>query len=181
MDYFSQHSERLRYRPVTLADIVPWQAFFEDNDRIRFLGIPLEWTPQQMAEQWITITLERYQSTGLGYLAVHQRDNGAFIGMVGILRRDDISPSAEYEIAYSLLPQYRGQGYATEMARQMRHYGEQQLPASRFISIIHVDNVDSKRVARSNGMTVAFSTEYKQMPVEVFAVNCTADEPLLTK
>jgi [ribosomal protein S5]-alanine N-acetyltransferase len=53
----------------------------------------------------------------------------------------------ELEIAYRLDPSYWGQGLATEAARAVRDHAFDDLQLSRVISLIHPDNIASRRVA----------------------------------
>ena len=171
MDYFNQSSERLIYRKLTEADIPDWLAFFEDNDRLRFLAIDLDKgkSKQAHAEDWIRAQFDRYETHGIGHLAVTLKDTGVLVGLGGIIPRELLGKD-EFEIAYSLIPQYWGMGYATELALTMKAYGKQHVDADRFISIIEVDNVDSARVAVKNGMSILFKTQFMDMNVNVYGV-----------
>lgn len=168
MDYFNQEIKRLRFRKLTEKDIPSWIEFFIDNNRLKYLGIDLHKSKETLAEEWIKTQLNRYENQGLGHLAVEHKENGNFIGMGGILPRE-LNDIKEYEIAYSLKPNYWGYGYATEIARKMIEFGSENIDTNRFISIIDVDNVGSANVAKKNGMKVLFNTEYLGMDVDVFA------------
>lgn len=172
MDYFNQNSERLKYRKLTEEDISSWVEFFIDNDRLQYLGIDLQKSKEILAEEWIKAQLIRYKNQGLGHLAVELKKSGNFIGMGGILPRE-LNGNKEYEIAYSLKPNYWGNGYATEIAKTMREFGSKIIDTDRFISIIDVANVESANVAKKNGMTVLFNTEYLGMKVNVFGIEKT--------
>jgi len=169
MDYFNQQSERLKYRKLTEDDIPSWIEFFIDNDRLKYLGMDLQKSKEILAEEWIKAQLGRYENQGLGHLAVELKDSGDFIGMGGILPRE-LNGNKEYEIAYSLIPNYWGRGYATEIAKTMREYGSKKIDTTRFISIIDVANIESANVAKKNGMVVLFNTEYLGMNVDVFGI-----------
>lgn len=169
MNYFDQQSERLIYRKLTGADIPAWTEFFVNNDRLAYLGIDTAKTKETLAEEWITLQFKRYKEQGLGHLAVQLKDTGEFIGMGGILPRE-LEGNNEYEIAYSLLPEFWGQGYGTEIATTLRDFGFKNIATGRFISIIHVDNQQSANVARKNGMDVIFRTRYLGMDVEVYGI-----------
>lgn len=169
MDYFNQESERLRFRKLTLADIPTWVAFFEGNDRLHFLGMDTSKSKELMAQEWVQMQLDRYKNQGYGHLAVERKDTGEFIGMSGILPRL-LDGRQEYEIGYSLIPKYWGMGYATEMARTLKAYGQAHIDTPRFISIIAIENEGSMKVARKNGMRVLFKTAFLGMVVEVFGV-----------
>ena len=59
MDYFNQESERLRYRALVENDIDSWIEFFENNDKLIFLGIDLTRDFKTIATEWITAQFER--------------------------------------------------------------------------------------------------------------------------
>lgn len=172
MTYFNQESDRLIYRQLTKEDIPNWIKFFINNDRLKYLGIDLQKSKETLAKEWINGQFIRYKNQGLGHLAIVLKDSGDFIGMGGILPRE-LNGVSEYEIAYSLIPKYWGHGYATEIANTVKNYGLNNIDTNRFISIIDVKNVDSANVARKNGMTVLFKTEYLGMSVDVFGINKT--------
>jgi len=169
MDYFNQESNRLIFRKLTENDIPSWIEFFDGNDRLKYLGIDLQKSKDVLAEEWIKAQFNRYKKQGFGHLAVELKDTGSFIGMGGILPRE-LNGINEYEIAYSLKPGYWGNGYATEIAIQMKNFGLEYINTQRFISIIDMENVDSANVAQKNGMNVIFKTEYHGMNVDVYGV-----------
>ena len=69
MNYFNQESERLIYRALTENDIDSWTEFFENNDKLAFLGIDLSRDSKTIETEWIMKQLERYKTQGLGHLA----------------------------------------------------------------------------------------------------------------
>ena len=169
MNYFNQDSERLKFRKLTPKDIPSWIEFFVDNNRLQYLGMDLEKSKETLAKEWINAQLVRYEKQGLGHLAVELKANGQFIGMGGILPRE-LNGIKEYEIAYSLKPNFWGKGYATEIAKKMKRFGCEYINTNRFISIIDIGNVESANVARKNGMNVLLRTEYLGMKVDVYGV-----------
>lgn len=169
MNYFNQLSERLSYRKVELSDIENWTNFFIDNPRLKYLGIDLSKSAETYSKDWINRQLERYASDGLGFLAVELKDSKEFIGMGGIIMRE-IEGRSELEIAYSLLPKFWLNGYATEIAKQMKVFGFKNLTNKRLISIIHQENVQSMNVAQKNGMKKLFETQFQGMEVFVYGV-----------
>lgn len=170
MDYFNQKSNRLRFRKLTEEDIPNWLEFFIDNPNLGYLGMDLKKTNEELAEGWIKAQFDRYKNQGLGHLAVELEATKTFIGMGGILPRE-LNGQPEFEIAYSLKPKYWGKGYATEIAQTMKNYGFQNIETNRFISIIHIENTASAKVAQKNEMNVLFETEFFGMPVEVYGIN----------
>jgi ribosomal-protein-alanine N-acetyltransferase len=169
MDYFNQESERLRFRKLTTDDIPRWLEFFKNNDNLKFLGIDLTKSHETLAEGWILAQFERYETQGLGHLAIEIKETKEFIGLGGILPRA-LNGRKEYEIAYSLIPRFWKKGFGTEAAKQMKQFGFENIETDRFVSIIDKDNIDSIRVAQKNGMEVLFETEYLGMFVKVFGI-----------
>jgi ribosomal-protein-alanine N-acetyltransferase len=167
LEYFNQETERLTFRELTKNDIESWKEFFEENDSLHFLGIDLSKTKDELAEGWINKQLERYQTQGLGHLAVIEKNSGEFIGMGGILPRE-IEEKVVFEIAYSLKPRFWRKGYGTEIAKQMKIFGNENKIANQFISIIDKNNLDSINVAKKNNMKVLYETEYLGMNVFIF-------------
>ena len=162
--YFIQESERLTYRKVTMDDLESWSEFFVDNDRLHFLGIDTTKSKEILAKEWVDKQSERYDTEGLGLLAVIEKESNQLIGTCGLLSRV-INNKHELEIGYSFKPEFWGKGYATEAANQMRIFGFKNKMASRFISIIHKDNLGSMKVAIRNKMTPLFNYSFLGMDV----------------
>lgn len=168
-NYFKQESERLIFRKLTKKDIPSWIEFFVNNDRLHFLGMDETKTKEELANDWIMMQFERYEKSGLGHLVAEIKATNEFIGLCGILPRE-LHGNEEYEIAYSLKPNYWKKGYGTEMAMQMKQFAYENINTKRFISIIHIDNIDSINVAKKNGMNVLFRTEFLGMIVDVYGI-----------
>jgi [ribosomal protein S5]-alanine N-acetyltransferase len=77
----------------------------------------------------------------------------------------------ELEIAYRLDPAYWGQGLATEAARTVRDHAFDDLQLARVISLIHPDNIASRRVAEKNGMIPERETIFRGFPTIVFGIS----------
>lgn len=165
--YFNQESKRLIFRRLTSNDNKSWEEFYENNDRLHFVGADASKTKEELAETAINRQLERYEKDGLGLLAVIEKNTGAFIGLGGIILRE-ISEEPEFEISYSLKPPYWKKGYGTEIAIQMKYFGEKYRISQHFISIIDKENYDSRNVASKNGMSIIRETQFMGMDVFVY-------------
>lgn len=166
-NYQSLASARIHFRKLTKQDIPSWIEFFENNDRLRFLGLDESKSFETMAEEWINKQLERYEEVGFSLLAAELKDTKEFIGMAGVIPRE-LEGKQELEIAYSLKPKYWGKGYATEMAQTIHEFAKENIKSNRFISIIHVENEPSMNVARKNGMLPLFNSNFMGMEVLVY-------------
>ncbi len=69
-----------------------------------------------------------------------------------------------------------GIGLATEAAiRAVRDHAFEELQIARVISLIHPDNIASRRVAEKNGMTPEKETTFRGFPTIVYSVTRTQD------
>lgn len=101
--------------------------------------------------------------------ALIDKTSNTLIGQCGLLAQtvDDIE---ELEIGYSILPKYWKKGYASEAAKKCKKYAFENGFAKSLISIIHIDNIPSQKVAANNGMYLDKTTTYKDNPVHIFRV-----------
>lgn len=165
--YFSQESDRLLFRKLTSNDTKSWEEFYENNDRLHFVGADISQTKEELAETAVNRQLERYENEGVGLLAVIEKNTGIFIGMGGIIFRE-IDGEHEFEISYSLKPAFWKKGYGTEIATQMKFFGRKLGISKHFISIINKENHDSRNVASKNGMDILKETTFMGMDVYVY-------------
>ncbi len=172
-NYFNQESVRLFYRPLSMTDVESWLEFFDDNPNIGFIGLDFSKSYDELAHQWIAKQIERYEDCGLGHLAVLEKSSNSFIAMAGIIPRE-MNGVIEHEIAYSIKPKFWRRGYGTEMANHMRTYGQDVINLSRLISIIHVENEGSIKVAQRNQMKLWYNIDdYMGMPCHVYSTHIT--------
>lgn len=169
MKYFNQETERVLFRKVTMSDVEIWSEFFINNEMLKFVGIDMSKEPEVLATEWISRQLERYESHGLGHLAVVEKQTGNLIGMSGIIPRE-VDGKNEIEIAYSLKQEFWGKGYATEIATHLKKFGLENGISNRFVSIIAKENTASINVAKKNDMAILYETNYLGMDVFVLGV-----------
>ena len=108
--------------------------------------------------------MKRYEETGIGMLAAIEKSTDQLVGNIGIIFRENILGEDLFEIGYAIIPSRWNKGYASEMAIRMRAYFEEQALANKVISLIHVDNIGSQRVAEKNGMIRGEQFEYSGSP-----------------
>ena len=158
-------SKRLIYRKVELSDFDDWLPFYHNSESTRFWeGLPKD--PSTACQQQFDRILERYEEGSGGMNALISKTTGKLIGMCGLLVQV-VNDQKELEIGYSILPEYWRQGYAFEAAEKCKIYAQQKKLSNSLISIIHVDNVPSQKVALKNGMYLSSTTIYKDNPVHI--------------
>ena len=100
--------------------------------------------------------------------AVVPRGEDAMIGYCGFFYHPEHGIE-DIEIGYRLNPDYWNRGLITEAARAVRDHGFRDCNLSRVISLIHPENIPSRRVAEKNGMTVENKVTFRGFPTLVYA------------
>ena len=93
-----------------------------------------------------------------------------FIGQCGLLVQE-VDGAEELEIGYSILPRHWNKGYATEAAIKCRDFAFSNAFKDSLISIVHIENFKSEKVALKNGMIKIHQTIFKESPVNIFRIN----------
>lgn len=170
MKYLLTHqtTERLLFREVHNRDYPYWLKFFEDPRTQQHWRGDFE-TPEEECTRWYENQYIRYREDRGGMNALIKRDTGELIGHAGLLVQH-VDGVEELEVAYSLLPKFWHQGFATEAARKCKTYAFEHNFAKSLISIITLTNLPSQQVARRNGMDIEKQTMYKDNPVYIFRV-----------
>jgi ribosomal-protein-alanine N-acetyltransferase len=142
-------TDRLLLRPFTLADAPAVQRLAGDKDiASTTLSIPHPYE-DGMAEQWINSLQERFEQGEFVNLAVVLLADGALIGSIGL----QINQAHENaELGYWIGKPYWGNGYCTEAARAVLHYGFTKLGLHRIAAHHLSRNPASGRVMEKIGM-----------------------------
>ncbi|MEM7777259.1 MAG: GNAT family N-acetyltransferase [Pseudomonadota bacterium] len=137
-------TKRLRLRGWYQADAVPLTKIFE-HESARFIG-----GQGNYAKAWRVMAMHigQWAIHGYGTWAVEDRNSGELIGFCGLWHPGDWP---ELELGWSLMPDRRGHGFATEAAIAGRAWTYDQLKASTLVSYIDPANTPSIRVAERLG------------------------------
>lgn len=158
---------RLLLRSFAEGDLDVMSALMANTDFMRFsLGI----LSREETAAFLAKVRLRDREGLPSQFAVVLRAQKRLIGYCGFFAQI-VDGLEEIEIGYRLHPDYWGQGLATEAARAVRDHGFDELKLPRVISIIHPDNVASKRVAEKNGMLPEKETIFRGFPAIVFALS----------
>ena len=102
--------------------------------------------------------MERLRDVGFTFLAVERKEDGAFMGMLGMAPLSEtlkaIIPGAPaVEIGWQLGKEFWGHGYAPEGARAMLDFAWWKLRLREVVAITYEGNLPSRRVMEKLGMT----------------------------
>lgn len=162
-------SERLFFRKLENTDFDAWLPFHQDKRTSEFWDGPSPEDPESACQEWFDNAFERYNSDLGGLNALIHRNSGLLIGQCGLLIQE-VDNLQEIEIGYSILPSYWKQGYATEAAKKCKAFAFENKLSKSLISIIHIDNIASQKVALNNGMQRDKTTTFHNNPVHIYRI-----------
>jgi RimJ/RimL family protein N-acetyltransferase len=165
-NHMQLETERLTLRPFREEDVDVMAQLFAHPEFMRFsLGV---FTERQQTAAFIEKVIG-WDRNGLpSQFAVIPRGDEAVIGYCGFFHHLEVP--GEIEIGYRLHPDYWNRGLITEAARAVRDHGFVDLKLPRVISLIHPENIPSRRVAEKNEMKVEKEITFRGFPTLVYAI-----------
>ena len=140
---------------------------FADPDFMRFsLGV---FTKREQTVAFLDKVMGWDKAGIPSQYAVSIRPDPEVIGYCGFFHHPEHG-IPDVEIGYRLDPKFWNRGFATEAARAVRDYGFAKLKLDHLISLIHSENIPSRRVAEKNGMTAEKEIDFRGFPTLVFAI-----------
>lgn len=168
--YGPLETPRLRLRRYASGEAELIYRLMSDPRVMRYYPQVYDMEQSRRALEWI---LAGYASPGYSFLAVERKPDYCYVGQVGLLHWENVDVRPDDEVAYLLLADHWGCGYATEAARVCRDWGFAHLGADRIVSYIDVHNDPSMAVARRNGMTRVKRLDENRFgkPIYVYAIS----------
>lgn len=153
-------TDRLVLREFTAADAEFVLRLVNEPSFLRYIGDrgvrSLDDARRYIAEGPVA----GYARYGYGLMRVDCKEDGATVGMCGILKRDSLP---DPDIGFSFLPEHWSQGYALEAAQAVMQHARGTLGLGRIVAITTRDNEPSMRLLGKLGFrferVVAFGTE----------------------
>lgn len=141
------HTARLVIRRFKLADGAFIVQLVNQPSWLQWIGNRNVHTLNDAETYLSSGPLSMYERYGVGLCGVELA--GSLIGMAGLIKR---SPEAEIDLGYAFLPEYWGQGYATEVAQALLNYAINTLKLPRIIATTQLENQQSIKVLERIGM-----------------------------
>lgn len=157
-------TERLLLRPFEEADLDQYAAIMSDPEVVRFLAQD----PNTREDAW------RSMATFLGHgvlrgwtnNAVVRKADGVLVGRCGLWEPEGWPGT---EVGWTFGRQFWGNGYATEAAVAWRDWAFEHVDAlDVLISVIHVDNAASQRVAKRIGHRLLREQDVRGQPCGIW-------------
>jgi ribosomal-protein-alanine N-acetyltransferase len=159
-------TDRLILRSFGEQDVDAMAQLLANPDFMRFsLGI---FTEHKQTVAFIEKVMGWDRAGIPSQFAVLPRGEDAIVGYCGFFHHAEVP--GEVEIGYRLHPDYWNRGLITEAARAVRDHGFRDRKLSRVISLIHPENIPSRRVAEKNGMTIEKQITFRGFPTLMYAI-----------
>jgi ribosomal-protein-alanine N-acetyltransferase len=166
-----QETKRLKFRLLNIEDFDDWVNLFKGKNVAKFLGMDPKLSEKELCDIWFNKTFQRSKKeTGVMNALIDKKTN-LLIGQCGLLIQS-VQNIERLEIGYSILPKYWGNGYATEAAMKCKNYAFANKLADSLISMVHIENIGSEKVALKNGMTWEQKIDsYEGSPMNIFRID----------
>jgi RimJ/RimL family protein N-acetyltransferase len=167
----SLETPRLHLRPVTERDAAFILELVNEPSWIRFIGDrkvrDLDDARAYIARSFTAM----YMRHGLGLLLAERREDGAALGICGLIKRDSL-PDAD--IGFAFLPRHWGRGYAFEAARAVLGHGRDSLRLARIVAITDPENESSIRLLQQLGLRFEKLLDLPEGRSKLFAIEFPA-------
>lgn len=147
-NYCLFQTDRLGVRKITQKDTAFITAILNSSGWLRFIGNRNVKTVKQAKKYIKEGPVKSYHDNGYGLWLVIRKEDGAAMGMCGILNRTNLSTP---DIGFAFLPQFNGQGYAFEAAAATLAYAKEQLNIPVISAITLPDNKQSIKLLEKLG------------------------------
>ena len=161
-----QETERLSFRLLKSKDFDSWMGLFKVKNIAKYLDLDPKLSEHELCKIWFDKVFHRYENNLGGMNVLIDKKTNQLIGQCGLLIQT-LENKERLEIGYAILPEFWNQGYASECAIKCKNYAFESNYVKSLISMIHVDNLSSEKVALKNGM--AF--EKKLNAFNIFQIN----------
>ncbi len=166
-----QETKRLYFRLLEKNDFDVWLNLFKAKDVALHLGFDVKLSEKELCQLWFDKVFERYKNDAGGMNALIDKKTNKLIGQCGLLIQT-VENTERLEIGYSILPEYWNQGFASEASQKCKNYAFENNFSDALISIVHINNISSEKVALKNGMKLEKKIDsYKGIPVIVFKID----------
>jgi ribosomal-protein-alanine N-acetyltransferase len=154
------HTPRMLLSRVAASDLDDYARFYADTRVTATLG-------GVRSREWVADYIERamahWDQHRFGLWTARHRETGAFVGRGG-LRVADIDGKREIEVAYGLMSEFWGQGFATEMAEASVDAAFTSLGLPDVVSFTLHTNLASRRVMEKVGFHYERDIDYAELP-----------------
>jgi RimJ/RimL family protein N-acetyltransferase len=158
--------KRIKLERIGNEDEFTYFAQLAFNEEVMKMNMGRVFT-QDEAEEYFSYILEfNTANKNAGTYKVFCENDTIFIGIGSLWAKEDST-----EIEYMVLPEYWGQGYATEIVKSLIEIAKQTSTIKKVIGLVGPFNIPSKKVLTKNGFTFerTYDVEEHNTVVEIYS------------
>jgi ribosomal-protein-alanine N-acetyltransferase len=163
---FNLNTNRVFLREFTEADVNDLYRLDSDPDVMRYISDGTTKTYETVRTGIKSMIAYYDKHPGLGVWHSSNAE-GNFIGWCALKY---LGETQDIEVGYRLLKEYWGNGYATEGARALLHYGFDTLGLDRIVAVANPANARSRRVIEKIGLQFKEYTVRYNSDVAYYAI-----------
>jgi ribosomal-protein-alanine N-acetyltransferase len=114
--------------------------------------------------------IDHYNKHNFSLGSVYLKDSHEFIGRAGLIYFNYNDKQPDLEVAYALLPEYWGKGYATELTKALIIWAFQNFSINKLIAVVDPENIASQKVLIKSGMSSKGTIKYWNKEVMNFEI-----------
>ena len=163
-------TDRLNIRPLEMADAEALHAFWANAEVRRYLwdGRIL---PMSTVRAIIDQSIADFEALGFGFFSLDLKaTEPKLVGFCGFRRFED---GQQIEMLFGILPEYWGEGFVTEAAREVLRHGFEEAGISRVIAAVDTPNQRSVRLLMRLGMSFEKRCEWHGLDTVFYALEAT--------
>jgi ribosomal-protein-alanine N-acetyltransferase len=142
-------SERLYARYLETDDLESYYQLNGDEEIMRYIRPAKN---REETELFLKEVMESYKKENIDWrLALLEKDTDIFVGSFAIIPLDNTN---DLQLGYSLLKEYWGRGYATEITKAGMQYAFNVLGVSFIYGVTEEDNIASQHVLLKCGFVL---------------------------
>jgi RimJ/RimL family protein N-acetyltransferase len=142
-------TERLLLRWLNAGDCTFILELLNEPSWIRYIGDKGVQTIQDARRYIENGPVEMYQRLGFGLYLVELKENGAPMGICGLIKREAL---VDVDLGFAFLPRFWANGYAFESASAVMAYGRRAFGLSRIVAVLSQDNHRSAKLLEKLGL-----------------------------
>lgn len=160
-------TRRLTLRHLREADAPFILELLNDPLWVRFIGNKsVDSIPGAVA--YIARAQRMYTEKGFGLWMVERRDDGAPLGLCGLIKRDTLP---DVDLGFGFVSRHHGQGYGYESAAAVVALGRERFALPRIVGVTSPDNDASSALLRKLGFSFERDMEWTAgEPAKLFSM-----------
>jgi RimJ/RimL family protein N-acetyltransferase len=142
-------TDRLVLRRMSVDDAEFELRLLNEPSFLRFIGDRGVRTLEDARAYILKGPVDMYERLGFGLYITELKGEGTPIGICGLVKRDFLE---DVDIGFAFLPEFWGQGYASEAAAAVMEHAKGALGLKRVVAITNPENHSSIRLLEKLGL-----------------------------